>query len=80
MISHAAQRKGMETIRGDGHSRRVIKKCQRIDGLKALLKEWELSDSLDHDYIRGLKARLLSVKNQLKHMCGHDGSEGMDDW
>ena len=70
----------METIRDNGHSGRVIKKYQRIAGLKALLKEWELSDNLDLNYIRGLKARLLFVKNQLKHMCGHDGSEGMDDW
>jgi hypothetical protein len=64
----------------NGHSDQVIKKCQRIAGLKALLKEWELSDNLDHDYIRGLKQRLLIVKNQLKNMCGHDGSERMDDW
>jgi hypothetical protein len=28
----------METIRDNGHSGRVIKKCQRIAGLKALLK------------------------------------------
>jgi hypothetical protein len=68
----------METIRDNGHSERIIKKRQRIAGLKALLKEWELSDNLDLDYIRGLKARLLCVKNQLKNMCGHDGSGGMD--
>ena len=70
----------METIRDNGHSDRVVKKCQRIAGLKALLKEWELSGNLDLDYIRGLKARLLSVKNQLKTMRGHDGSEGTNDW
>ena len=70
----------METIRDNGHSDRVVKKCRRIAGLKALLKEWELSGDLDLDYIRGLKARLLSVQNQLKNMCGHDGSEGMNDW
>jgi hypothetical protein len=70
----------METVRDNGHSEKVIKKGQRIAGLKALLKEWELSDNQDLDYIRGLKARLLSVQNQLKNMCGHDGSEGMDDW
>jgi hypothetical protein len=70
----------METIRDNGQSDRVIKKCQRIAGLRALLKEWELSGNLDLDYIRGLKARLLSVKNQLKNMCGHDELEGMDDW
>jgi hypothetical protein len=70
----------METIRDNDHSDRVIKKCQRIAGLKVLLKEWELSDNRDLDYIRGLKARLLSVKNQLKNMCGHDASERMDDW
>ena len=51
----------METIRDNGHSDRVIKKCQRIAGLKALLKEWELSGDLDLDYIRGLKA--LTVKD-----------------
>jgi hypothetical protein len=27
-------------IRDNGHSDRVIKKCQRIAGLKALLAEW----------------------------------------
>jgi hypothetical protein len=43
--------KGMETIRDNGHSDRVGKKCQRIAGLKALLKEWELSGDLDLDYI-----------------------------
>jgi hypothetical protein len=70
----------METIRDNGHSDRVVKKCQRIAGLKALLKEWELSGDLDLDYIRGLKARLLCVQNQLKNMCGHNGLEGTDDW
>jgi hypothetical protein len=70
----------METIRHNGHSDQVIQKYQRIAGLKALLKEWELSDNLDLDYIRGLKARLLTVKNQLKNMSGHDGSEAVDDW
>ena len=70
----------METVRDNGHSGRVVKKCQRIAGLKALLKEWELSGDLDLDYIRGLKARLQSVQNQLKNMCGHNGSDGMDDW
>ena len=70
----------METIRENGHSDRVIKKRQRIAGLKALLEEWELSDDVDPDYLRGLKARLVSVKNQLKNMCGRDGSEGIDDW
>jgi hypothetical protein len=72
--------KNGETIQDNGHSDPVIKKCQRIAGLKALLKEWDLSDNRDHDYIRGLKARLLSVKNQLRNMCGHDGSQGTDDW
>ena len=70
----------METIRDNEHSDRVIKKCQRIAGLEALLKEWELYHNLDHDYVRGLKERLRSVKNQLKNMRGHDGSEAMDDW
>jgi hypothetical protein len=70
----------MEAIRDNGHSDRVMKKCKRIAGLKALLKEWELSGNLDLEYIRGLKARLQSVNNQLKNMRGHDASEGMDDW
>ncbi len=69
----------METIRDNDHSDRVIKKSQRIAGLKALLKEWELSDNPDHDYIRGLKARLVSVKNQFKNMSGRNGSEGAGD-
>ena len=70
----------METVLDNGHSDRVVKKCQRIAGLKALLKEWELSGDLDLAYIRGLRARLQSVNNQLKNMRGHDASEGMDDW
>jgi hypothetical protein len=70
----------MKTTRDNSHSDRVVKKCQRIAGLKALVKEWELSSDFDLDYIRGLKARLLSVQNQLKNMCGHNGSEGMNDW
>ena len=70
----------METIRDNGHSDRVVKKSQRIAGMKALLKERELSGNLDVDYIRGLKARLQSVNNQLKNMRGHDGSQAMDDW
>ena len=71
---------GISTIRDNVHSDQVIKKRQRVAGLKALLKEWELSDNRDLDYMRGLKARLLSVNNQLKNMCGQDGGEGMDDW
>ena len=73
-------RNGMETIRGNDHSDRLIRKCQRIAGLKALLEEWQLSDNRDLNYIRGLKGRLLSVQNQLKNISGHDRSEGVDDW
>jgi hypothetical protein len=69
----------MGTNRDNGHTDLVIRKCQRVAGLTALLKEWELFDNPDPDYIRGLKARLASVKNQLKNMCGDDGSERMDD-
>ena len=69
----------MQTNRDNGYSDRVTRKYERIAGLKALLEEWELSDNPDLDYVRGLKARLVSVKNQLKNMCGNDGSEGIDD-
>jgi hypothetical protein len=79
MTSCGAHWNDMQTTRDNGHSDRVIKKCERIAGLKALLKEWELSDNPDLDYVRGLRARLLSVKNQLKNMCGNDGSDGMDE-
>jgi hypothetical protein len=50
-IHHLASRNqnDMKTIRDNGHSDRVIKKCQRIAGLKALLEEWELPDNLDPD-------------------------------
>ena len=59
----------METIRDNGHSDRAIKKCQRIAGLKALLKEWELSDNLDDDYIRGLKgATPICQKSAKEHV------------
>jgi hypothetical protein len=64
----------METIRDNDRSDRIIRKCQRIAGLKALLEEWELSDNLD--YIRGLKVRLLSVRNQLKNISGRNALEG----
>jgi hypothetical protein len=66
----------METIRGNDRSDRLIRKCQRIAGLKALLEEWQLSDNRDLNYIRGLKVRLLSVQNQLKNISGRDASEG----
>ncbi len=70
----------METIRDNGPNDRVRKKCQRVAGLKDLLKEWELSDNVDPDYLRGLRARLVSVKDPLKNMCGRDELEGIDDW
>jgi hypothetical protein len=66
----------METIRYSDRSDRIIRKCQRIAGLKALLEEWQLSDNRDLNYIRGLKVRLLSVQNQLKNISGRDASEG----
>ena len=66
-------------IRDNSHSDRVNEKCQPIAGLTALLEEWELSDHLDPDYVRGLRARLVSVKNQLKNMSGHGALEGADD-
>jgi hypothetical protein len=68
----------METNRDNHRSDRIIKKCQRIAGLKALLEEWELSDNLDLDYIRGLRARLLSVQNQLKNISGRKALEGQE--
>jgi hypothetical protein len=62
----------METIRDNDRGDRIIRKCQRIAGLKALLEEWELSDNLDLVYIRRLKKRLLSVQNQLESVSGRD--------
>ena len=68
----------MQTIQDNDYRDRIIGKCQRIAGLKALLEEWELSDNRDLDYIRGLKARLLSIQNQLKNISGRDASEGYE--
>jgi hypothetical protein len=65
----------METIQHKGSSDRITRKWQRIAGLKALLEEWELSDNRDLDYIRGLKARLLSVQNQLKDIRPEFGNQ-----
>ena len=69
----------METIRDNELSDRIIRKRQRIAGLKALLEEWELSDNIDLDYIQELKARLRLVQNQLRYVGPNATENAVDD-
>ena len=55
--------------REKAHREKVIRKAERIAGLRALLEMWEeLPDSVDRDYLPGLRARLRSAENQLAAM------------
>ncbi len=57
------------TVRDRDHTDRVAKKCQRIQGLEALIETWESNGyEADHDYIVELKERLHRTKSQLKNM------------
>ncbi len=53
------------------HKKRMIKKVERIEGLKDLLATHErLDDSrYDHEYVLKLRARLRAAQNQLEAMA-----------
>ena len=50
------------------HRQKLIAKIQRIDGLRALLEEWEAFPELDYQYVLRLRQRLRSAENQLEAM------------
>jgi hypothetical protein len=51
------------------HVLKVVKKQERIDGLKALLEEWEPFDPDNHEYVLELRAKLRAAQNQLDSMA-----------
>ncbi len=55
---------------GKVHKEKVVKKYERIQGLKALLATHEADENADHDYILSLRARLRCAKNQFIAMRG----------
>ncbi len=54
---------------GKAHKARAIKKVQRIQGLKDLLKTHEADPDNDHEYVLKLRARLRAAQNQLEAMA-----------
>ena len=50
------------------HREKVIRKAQKIEGLRALLEMWEERPDADHDYVLQLRAKLRSAENQLAAM------------
>ena len=50
------------------HQEKLIRKMQKIEGLKALLQMWEENPDHDHAYILELRAKLRSAENQLAAM------------
>jgi hypothetical protein len=50
------------------HRQKLSRKIQRIDGLRALLEEWEAFPELDYQYVLRLRQRLRSAENQLEAM------------
>jgi len=54
---------------GKKHALKVLKKQERIDGLKALLEEWEPFDPDNHEYVLELRAKLRAAQNQLDAMA-----------
>jgi hypothetical protein len=55
-------------IREHDHRENVVKKCQRIAGLRDLIKTHEDSDNPDWIYIFRLQERLKKAEKQLEHM------------
>ncbi len=51
------------------HKKRMIKKMQRIQGLKDLLDTHEANPDNDHEYVLKLRARLRAAQNQLEAMA-----------
>ncbi len=54
------------------HKKRMIKKVERIEGLRDLLATWEAQDDGNdsvHEYVLKLRARLRAAQNQLEAMA-----------
>ncbi len=51
------------------HKARMIKKRQRIAGLRDLLETHESNPDNDHEYVLKLRARLRAAQNQLDAMA-----------
>ncbi len=56
------------------HKKRMIKKVERIDGLRDLLEAWEKIDESGYDeethaYVLHLRAKLRAAQNQLEAMA-----------
>jgi len=51
------------------HKARVVKKLQRINGLRDLLETWEPHEADHHDYVLELRAKLRAAVNQYEAMA-----------
>lgn len=51
------------------HKKRMIKKVERIEGLRDLLATHEANPDNDHEYVLKLRARLRAAQNQLEAMA-----------
>ena len=57
-----------DLVRDNGHNERVAQKCERIQGLKALLQTHEDREWPDIAYIEELKMKIKRAESQLKNM------------
>ncbi len=57
---------------GKVHKEKVVKKYERIQGLKALLATWEANDDTaeTHAYVLELRAKKRCAENQFEAMRG----------
>ena len=51
------------------HKKRIIKKVERVEGLRDLLATWESDPDADHEYVLLLRAKLRAAQNQLEAMA-----------
>ena len=58
----------MTTDRHTIHSERLVKKYEKLEGLKALYAEWEKKLHPTDPYMRNLKQRIRKTEMQLKNM------------
>ncbi len=55
---------------GKVHKEKVVRKYERIQGLKALLQTHEDDPDHDHSYVLQLRAKLRCAQNQFEAMRG----------
>jgi hypothetical protein len=55
---------------GGKFKERIAKKTERLDGLKALKAEWELTCEPDDPYLKELESKIHAAQRQLEHMIG----------